>query len=701
MILPRTLHLPPVFSAFVLSCSILVFSTVSTAASKEAVAKSTGDQQILLKAKKHIKLKQFSAARELLLPLANAGNVDAQFNLGVMYRNGYLLKKDYKQAFLWLEKAAKQSHVQAIYAIGNMKQRGQGSPRDQAAAIKLFELAESLGYKPATSKLKQIRNKTTTDQLSEKEYAVFRKAIRTGNIPVVKKYLANNIEVNRKDSNGNTALMLAMQSKQQDVISLLSNDPEINQAKTKVSTDYTAINNHGETVLMIAIENKLTQFALSLLKKEAIKSSINMQDKLGNTALMLSIKYGIDEVVSPLISAGANIYLTDKQNRNAYVTAEDKGNKKAMTIFIQAGYQEKNQQRIDSFVINNDSEDPANEKNPYANWSALMVASWRADINAVTDLVKTTEDINRTDEAGHSALSRAAWKGATDIVKILLQHKANVNQKQTDGSTALHWASQYGHLDSVISLVENNANINDARNDGKTPLMLAVLSHQIKLSQYLIDKKAHLDLQDKEGKTALIYAVIENKSDQVKLLLENGAKISVTDGRNRTALWYAVNVNSAEIALLLLDAKTNTGIKANANHIDGEGNYLLTLAADSGNSTLVKNLLDYNANVNSKTRFGNTSLIIAANNASEEIVKYLILYKADLNHKNAIGDTALITAARKGSLEIVSLLLNAGADIKKKNKQRKTALDIAKAANNLPLIKLLEEIKKEKGLWPF
>lgn len=659
---------------------IVIFSWNST-----PVFAEESDKGILLDVKKLIKLKQFPEARKLLLPLANKGSAEAQYNLGVLYRNGYMLKKDYKRAYYWFQKAANQNHVESIFSVAMMTLRGQGTLRDLAAAEKLFVLAEAAGYKPATKQLKKLRERYAKKTLQEKDYVAFRKAIRTGNIVSVKDYLKRNIDVNRKDVNGYTSLMLAVESNQVKVIKLLP----------KSRLDYSAVNNHGETVLMIAIKNGFRDTALSFLKKAEVHNTVNMQDKLGNNALLLAIKFDQRMLVSPLLNAGANVDMVDGSNRNAYDVAKDRNNEATLKLLLDAGYKQKNKKKISPFVVEENSKSKSTEINPYANWSALMIASWRGDKKAVNDLIKTTKNINRVDEAGHSALSRAAWKGQTEIVNALLRHGADVNQKQADGSTALHWASQGGHIDVVKSLIKSGAKIDSQRVDEKTPLILSIINRKMKTALYLVLKKKGVNLQDKEGKTALMYACIEGNGGVVKLLLKRGAKLETVDNKKRNALWYAVNSSKAVIAKLLLDSG------ADANKRDADGSNLLTHAADTSNVKLVKILLNHNVKVDSKTKFGNNSLIIAVNNENQEIVQLLVEHKADVNLKNAIGDTALITAVKKGSVSMAEFLINAGADISKRNKQRKTAIDIAKASNNTSLIRLLEEKKKEKAFWSF
>jgi cell division protein FtsN len=59
-------------------------------------------------------------------PLAEAGNADAQFNLGQAYRLGRGVPSDMAQAQIWFERAARQGHAQAETNLGlTMFQSGQ------------------------------------------------------------------------------------------------------------------------------------------------------------------------------------------------------------------------------------------------------------------------------------------------------------------------------------------------------------------------------------------------------------------------------------------------------------------------------------------------------------------------------------------------------------------------------------------------
>ena len=61
-----------------------------------------------------------------LAPLAASGDAKAQYSLGRLYANGRGVRRDFKVAYDWFERAAKQEHIEARYAIARMYERGDG-----------------------------------------------------------------------------------------------------------------------------------------------------------------------------------------------------------------------------------------------------------------------------------------------------------------------------------------------------------------------------------------------------------------------------------------------------------------------------------------------------------------------------------------------------------------------------------------------
>ncbi|HLK65628.1 MAG TPA: tetratricopeptide repeat protein [Bryobacteraceae bacterium] len=72
---------------------------------------------------------------------ADAGQAEAQFDLGVLYAQGLGVQRDLTAAERWYRKAAEQGNAEAEFALGQMYSRGWGIPRDQQDALRWFEMA--------------------------------------------------------------------------------------------------------------------------------------------------------------------------------------------------------------------------------------------------------------------------------------------------------------------------------------------------------------------------------------------------------------------------------------------------------------------------------------------------------------------------------------------------------------------------------
>jgi len=113
---------------------------------------------------------------------AEAGDAEAQFNLGKMYHNGEGVVKDTTQAIEWLQKSAVQGNANAQYAIGNNYMYGYGLPLDTVKAMELFQKSAAQGN---TDSLNAIGSMYSSGQGVPKDAVKaiewFRKAAVQGN----------------------------------------------------------------------------------------------------------------------------------------------------------------------------------------------------------------------------------------------------------------------------------------------------------------------------------------------------------------------------------------------------------------------------------------------------------------------------------------------------------------------------------------
>ena len=60
---------------------------------------------------------KYADALELLMPLANNGNIEAQANIGFLYQNGLGVDRDIKKAINWLTEAADRGSGMAAHNL--------------------------------------------------------------------------------------------------------------------------------------------------------------------------------------------------------------------------------------------------------------------------------------------------------------------------------------------------------------------------------------------------------------------------------------------------------------------------------------------------------------------------------------------------------------------------------------------------------
>jgi hypothetical protein len=76
---------------------------------------------------------------------ADAGDMDAQFQIGLQYASGVVGAPDYAQAAQWYFKAAEQNHALAQFNLGIMYAHGQGVAQNDAEAGSWFRKAAQQG----------------------------------------------------------------------------------------------------------------------------------------------------------------------------------------------------------------------------------------------------------------------------------------------------------------------------------------------------------------------------------------------------------------------------------------------------------------------------------------------------------------------------------------------------------------------------
>ena len=109
--------------------------------------------------------KDFTEAAKWYRKAAEQGNAEAQLYLGCLYSIGRGVPKDFAEHLKWIRKAAQQGFADAQVQLGLLYEIGQGVPKDFTAAYMWFSLAAAGGNKEYGELRGLLEKRMTREQL--------------------------------------------------------------------------------------------------------------------------------------------------------------------------------------------------------------------------------------------------------------------------------------------------------------------------------------------------------------------------------------------------------------------------------------------------------------------------------------------------------------------------------------------------------
>jgi len=111
--------------------------------------------------------KDIAKAHDWYQKAAAQGHVNAQYNLGMLYKLGLGVKEDQANAFDWLQRAASQGSDVAQYHLGLMYADGSGVKQNLPRACAWLALAAARGNEKAKKNYIDLDTKLTPEQRAE------------------------------------------------------------------------------------------------------------------------------------------------------------------------------------------------------------------------------------------------------------------------------------------------------------------------------------------------------------------------------------------------------------------------------------------------------------------------------------------------------------------------------------------------------
>ncbi len=489
---------------------------------------------------------------------------------------------------------------------------------------------------------------------------------------------------------------------------------------------------NGRTPLMVAARNGYSAKVKHLIDYGA---DIDATDDDGMTALMHASTKDSFHTLEVLLDANANVYSRDKNGYTALAHAALNKNKSQFEQLINKytlDYNYRNKKYRQDFLtkygsdvskairILRDKIDGFNSDND----SDLHLAAYHGYLNLTKYLLYTGTDVNIINGSEETALMQAAQKGHDRVINLLCNYGANENALSLHSETALMLAIGKSSLETVKQLfTRKNVNLQDSEN--RTALMRAAALGKTAIVDYLIKNGAYAFTLDNDENDALDYALNNDRTDTALLLKEkmwglNASEEVMLKARAElkkedmdfsvTRFFDCIKFGHIrQFCQFLLG-----GIDVNAR--DCYGVTGLMLSAQSDNPYIVKGLIARGADIHLKDQMGWTALIHAWDSKDlTRIIRFSLLYandskrlsikeqstlKAAVKHvydayqaNRHAGNSYLLMAIRVDEPQVATMLIRGGANVHYQNDRGQTALMMAAESGNIDLVKLLLSAK--------
>ena len=459
--------------------------------------------------------------------------------------------------------------------------------------------------------------------------------------------------------------------------------------------DVNATNKNNTTALITAC-NKDKINAIKVLLRAGADPKIT--DESGDACLH-HVVYGAGdcskEVLEPLINHGADVNATNNYNETALIIACSKRNTDAINILLSAGadpniaddasdtclrhaVRKDCSKEVLETIIKHGTDVNATNNN---NQSALMIACYTGNIDAINVLLRAEADPNIIDKISGPALRIACYRGDIDAINVLLHAGADPNITDGDGDTSIHHAVRGScSTEALETIINHDVDVNITNKNNRTALMKACTMRNTNAINVLLRAGADPNITDNDGNTSLHHAVEGGCSkDVLETIINHGGDVNATNKNNRTSLMIACYKRNIDSISVLLFAATDS------NFSDVICDTCLHKAVRAGcNIQALQVIIDHCADVNAVNNEGATALLVACDTGQKESVNVLLRAGADTTIADVSGDTCLHKVLnREFGNETLQILIDHGAPVNATNKNHQTAYMLARNQENL------------------
>lgn len=297
----------------------------------------------------------------------------------------------------------------------------------------------------------------------------------------------------------------------------------------------------------------------------------------------------------------------------------------------------------------------------------LNVAVRRRMEGTVTLLLNHGANVNVVDARGETHLFSAALFPDGRMEELLIQHGANVNVKNKDGNTPLHRAALGDRDEAIDLLIKAGADVNAKDSTLATPLMLAARNGKLAAIKKLIALEADVKMTDRLGLSALGHAAFGQQPEAIILLAKAGAPIDTSSMQGNMPLLFSCILNkmSKGVAGLVAagaDLKTLYDGYTPLGYAVGVSRDIPTVTAILGgkpdlNAFSHESFVITGFSPEPKLPYNErTALMLAAESGQTEVIKLLLATGAAKTIRSNDNKTSLDLALERGHQEAADLL---------------------------------------------
>ena len=450
-------------------------------------------------------------------------------------------------------------------------------------------------------------------------------AVYDDNLPSVYEALSDGVDIDSRDEDGWTALMIAA-----DRVSAGSR--QVMRELLRMGANPALAAHDGTTALMLAAGNNHAE--LLPMRSELLDAS----DDSGQDALIHAATEGKQQNLRLFLTHRASPLTRDENGWTALHYAAGAGHAECVYHLLKAGA-------------------PVNAATEEEYFTPLHLAVQGNHAHCVQQLLRNGADVHCTNICGQTPLSAAAEEGRVECLRLILHTSPDLPEPALN--KAMQIAVEEGHAECLQMLLRHGGAPSARNEDGLPLLCQAAFYGQIDCLEMLLEHGAPMNETDAQGHTPLYHATQQGRAVCVKHLKEHGATPLPSKGMLEKLSQFGRRLGNQMLSAIQ---------ELTVNEESGET--CLMVAAAQGRTDFMRQALKAGDSVDDTNVHGWTPLHYAAFHGREEAVQFLLKNGADPlwqeseeedeeddNEENV--DTPIEIALQRGHAACLQLMIEA------------------------------------------